>query len=170
MCGDYTTFAFVSLDCAGSPPRVWGLRIADARLGEERRFTPTCVGTTSAPALLVTCPPVHPHVCGDYTDRGDIVSANIGSPPRVWGLLFYGLTHSGCRRFTPTCVGTTYRRGEALASFAVHPHVCGDYHCGAVKVHVDAGSPPRVWGLLCVLTTMRRRSGFTPTCVGTTGS
>src|SRR5690606_4388627 len=31
----------------GSPPRAWGRRAVDEGAGARRRFTPTCVGTTS---------------------------------------------------------------------------------------------------------------------------
>ena len=63
--GDDGPIFFTDTDQFGSPPRAWGRHL---RRHDERgplRFTPTCVGTTSA-----TMPPngkaaVHPHVRGD---------------------------------------------------------------------------------------------------------
>ena len=113
----------------GSPPRAWGRRnrgVTSSRL--DRRFTPTCVGTTA------TC---------SVND-----APRCGSPPRAWGRRELGTVrcvrravHPHVRgddlallqpraswRFTPTCVGTT---GSRLAA--------------GIR---ERGSPPRAWGRL----------------------
>ena len=92
------------------------------------RFTPTCVGNTITVSHITPC--------------------EIGSPPRVWGILF--------------------RSSKPKTIFPVHPHVCGEYHhkhqyvslfcrftptCvgnttrGLHTADYNCGSPPRVWGI-----------------------
>ena len=136
--------AAVSID--GSPPRAWGQRVrqrsCELRLpvhphvrGDNcyrrpavaaiDRFTPTCVGTTSSAGSQTACCTVHPHVRGDNSHVDRQCSCH-GSPPRAWGQRSQRCAGHRCRRFTPTCVGTT--------SF------------DAVDVSVELGSPPRAWG------------------------
>ena len=112
------------------------------------RFTPTCVGTTSAAARRCSSSAVHPHVRGDDTRPRSTVSTGVGSPPRAWGRR--GV--SGAQRTSPT----------------VHPHVRGDDEQGAYQVEVRGGSPPRAWGRLRLGEHVPPRRRFTPTCVGTT--
>jgi len=135
----------------GSPPRAWGQH-----------------GCTLTLFVVIT---VHPHVRGDNASARSIHAIANGSPPRAWGQL---QTVSSClcwvavhphvrgdndgnghgpywyRRFTPTCVGTTF--------------VSGDQHW------VFNGSPPRAWGQLSRHHVPRPAQRFTPTCVGTTSS
>src|SRR5690606_29120287 len=99
----------IELDPAvgGSPPRAWGRRRGADMLVPERRFTPTCVGTTRAASRPPRCHSVHPHVRGDDEGRFTRNAPLRGSPPRAWGRL--PARSPACRvwRFTPTCVGTT---------------------------------------------------------------
>jgi len=78
------TIAHMSAD-DGSPPRVWGQQPPQDAIQIDRRFTPTCVGTTVPSGSPQAAPPVHPHVCGDNTDSEKKTALLIGSPPRVWG-------------------------------------------------------------------------------------
>ncbi len=73
---------------------------------EERRFTPTCVGTMN-----------HLRKCD---------KAPLGSPPRAWGQCTMTGRYSTAPRFTPTCVGTMYGETYDAARLTVHPHVRGD--------------------------------------------
>ena len=73
------------------------------------RFTPTCVGTTSARIVDVSIVAVHPHVRGDNADYELIDGVLLGSPPRAWGQLVGHALRSHLVRFTPTHVGTTGR-------------------------------------------------------------
>ena len=92
-----------------------------------RRFTPTCVGTTSSVAVAQS--PV------------------FGSPPRAWGRRMDRRGRSrGSVRFTPTCVGTTARAALSSCSASVHPHVRGDDRGGSMMSFHAFGSPPRAWG------------------------
>ncbi len=50
----------------GSPPPAWGIRLDLGVVGDELRFTPTCVGNTIAP--------------------GGAPAPVLGSPPPAWGI------------------------------------------------------------------------------------
>src|SRR5690606_32701561 len=105
--GDDQRRLYMGVFDLGSPPRAWGRRIDQTRAGGERRFTPTCVGTTCRSARRRRPSPVHPHVRGDDACGGRRTSPARGSPPRAWGRPLDGLADSARNRFTPTCVGTT---------------------------------------------------------------
>jgi len=77
---------YVSYVEAGSPPRVWGVRVGPDEHYWNRRFTPTNVGSTrlSKPRHLSTA--VHPHFCEEYVNCKCPGPAFHGSPPRVWGV------------------------------------------------------------------------------------
>ena len=47
-CGEYQPTRMLALMHAGSPPRVWGIRVIIARRAWWKRFTPTRVGNTRA--------------------------------------------------------------------------------------------------------------------------
>jgi len=63
--GDCAEYAAVNAAEHGSPPRAWGRRSGRLRPPEQRRFTPTCVGTARRRAPTCGGCPVHPHVRGD---------------------------------------------------------------------------------------------------------
>ena len=86
MRGDTLT-ARICLDTPFTP-RAWGLHLSTFCLPLGRRFTPTCVGTTSACFGLLDFMAVHPHVRGDYQMVSSLSRRKYGSPPRAWGLLY----------------------------------------------------------------------------------
>ena len=91
---------------AGSPPRAWGQPKSQALQLNRTRFTPTRVGTTSAPDPWL--------------------SRMAGSPPRAWGQLRHQGQALAAVRFTPTRVGTTRPGRPAPCPQPVHPHARGD--------------------------------------------
>ena len=108
--GDHKLSRPTGIFVAGSPPRPWGPHeLLGCRLA-ERRFTPTPVGTTSAPNTPANTPSVHPHARGDHGRTSISTGAPSGSPPRPWGPR-HNVGLGGQRnRFTPTPVGTTARQ------------------------------------------------------------
>ena len=152
---------------AGSPPRAWGRLAGVLSVHCGARFTPTGVGTATAPAGPPSSAPVHPHGRGDGLDRHPGSWYCRGSPPRAWGRPAQGCTRLHVVRFTPTGVGTAPPWLRRVARDAVHPHGRGDGGRAQPVVVAHAGSPPRAWG--------RRRQPrggstyprFTPTGVGT---
>ena len=89
-----------------------------------------------------------------------------GSPPRLWGLLVFQREAGPLGRFTPTPVGIAAIDHSAYSVPPVHPHACGDCIHGAVNHDRTRGSPPRLWGLLCVRMQVMGNERFTPTPVG----
>ncbi len=73
-----------------------------------------------------------------------------GSPPRAWGHRQIPPPFGRTDRFTPTCVGTSYR--------------------WAADSRRIFGSPPRAWGHLLGGVELLLVARFTPTCVGTSRS
>ena len=119
---------------------------AEVGLACLSRFTPTCVGKTRGPARAWPPVAVHPHVRGeDISGRFACTPAD-GSPPRAWGRRRHLACKRHGRRFTPTCVGKTFRSPSRHASRAVHPHVRGEDSWLRSSVFFTAGSPPRAWG------------------------
>ena len=96
-------------DCAGSPPRAWGIRRHSVLSSPPTRFTPTCVGNTLWPRFGYRFRAVHPHVRGEYAVRYRRDPSRRGSPPRAWGIRAPWRPTWSSRRFTPTCVGNTRR-------------------------------------------------------------
>ena len=111
-----------------------------------------------------------------------------GTPPRVWGLLVDLVTREFGPRYTPTRVGTSFRRFGPAGCRAVHPHACGDFgrprsprsgpsrytptRVGTSKslswfMSRANGTPPRVWGLRVVANQTSGTLRYTPTRVGT---
>jgi len=97
-----------------------------------------------------------------YAGTGD------GSPPRAWGIQIPNSPSSTFLRFTPTCVGNTYKITDQSIHSSVHPHVRGEYTRSNPAMTSEYGSPPRAWGILCQLSLRKTFRRFTPTCVGNT--
>ncbi len=134
----------------------------------DARFTPTCVGTTSARRVPGPWSPVHPHVRGDDGCASASQPSRFGSPPRAWGRRPGHSLGGASRRFTPTCVGTTRGDRGDHRSVPVHPHVRGDDRSARSGPNSNRGSPPRAWGRPGGQWRLARTDRFTPTCVGTT--
>jgi len=168
--GDIATTASTPSFAAGSPPRAWGHLARRHPERHGRRFTPTCVGTSTRPGEGRAYPEVHPHVRGDITSGALLWRFLLGSPPRAWGHLRIEQGNDWGYRFTPTCVGTSGGCGLLWHVSPVHPHVRGDIHGISKEEVCNAGSPPRAWGHLSDWWSKWRRLRFTPTCVGTSSA
>ncbi len=68
-CGEHNQPDCTIIPSHGSPPRMWGT--PDTWLAEvpRERFTPTHVGNTTTLLVFEPCPTVHPHACGEHSDR-----------------------------------------------------------------------------------------------------
>ncbi len=74
------------------------------------RYTPTCVGKTIKSELFLATPKVHPHVRGENRVKLGTLLEYRGTPPRAWGKLSAHALKVSDVRYTPTCVGKTYRK------------------------------------------------------------
>jgi len=165
--GDGPTYTPLTDKGRGSPPRAWGRRPYRPHRAEERRFTPTCVGTASSSGRTPDATAVHPHVRGDgFCEIATDVLPN-GSPPRAWGRHYQSSPPRIAARFTPTCVGTAPVTGRKREPTTVHPHVRGDGRRQRGRLARGFGSPPRAWGRPEARRATPARVRFTPTCVGT---
>ena len=132
------------------------------------RFTPTCVGKTPRACRRAGTRAVHPHMRGEDSVSRYRISANGGSPPHAWGRQLLVVVRVEDRRFTPTCVGKTWRRHCAIHVSAVHPHMRGEDATVAPSANSSSGSPPHAWGRRDILQDCLAQHRFTPTCVGKT--
>ena len=106
-CGEYGDRAVAHVRCAGSSPRVWGIRISRRFHGQIWRFIPTRVGNTRP-----------------FPVRAEWPS---GSSPRVWGIPKQSASRTPRGRFIPTRVGNTAPVTPVATTAPVHPHACGEY-------------------------------------------
>jgi len=84
--GEYSGWANIPVWSSGSPPRAWGILRQASLPAPALRFTPTCVGNTEFFVCEIVIGAVHPHVRGEYQASADSSRANVGSPPRAWGI------------------------------------------------------------------------------------
>src|SRR5258708_523430 len=106
-CGDISQINSQAIVFSGSPPRMWGHLHPALLAPDQRRFTPTHVGTSGGRKVSCRRRSVHPHACGDIARAAPELLTKFGSPPRMWGHLQNRLRQILCRRFTPTHVGTS---------------------------------------------------------------
>ena len=128
MRGEDSTSRPNGMRLIGSPPHAWGRRSLHGLVGRSGRFTPTCVGKTSAVIAMALSehgsPPhawgrryggairscltaVHPHMRGEDLWGCLRRRRPRGSPPHAWGRRLLVLALLVWLRFTPTCVGKT---------------------------------------------------------------
>ncbi len=126
-CGEYAMLSARFSLISGSSPRVWGIRIHISLPLFPLRFIPTRVGNTRFLSVMARSKSVHPHACGEYGIQCDATDDEIGSSPRVWGILGGLAIGLGRGRFIPTRVGNTEVRYKSVQRGSVHPHACGEY-------------------------------------------
>ena len=131
-----------------------------------QRFIPTCVGNAVVSTSLISCSPVHPHVCGERNGYRIYRFIPFGSSPRVWGTQLTPEQYRGYLRFIPTCVGNARQTAVYFQFDTVHPHVCGERGFWYRKCKEKGGSSPRVWGTPVIGASGSGKSRFIPTCVG----
>ena len=148
MRGEYPLNTVRLAISTGSPPHAWGIRVHHMAVLVGGRFTPTCVGNTSA--------------------AFSGLSTLSGSPPHAWGILSVSRTPHCQPRFTPTCVGNTFPNSFKPFFLTVHPHMRGEYYLFYFRFCYCYGSPPHAWGIPFFLTDFYLGCRFTPTCVGNT--
>ena len=130
-------------------------------------FTPTGVGTITAPSTPASRNAVHPHGRGDNAAYSGLYRCGDGSPPRAWGQSRRRRRGLPSPRFTPTGVGTMLRVSAICRHRSVHPHGRGDNNIPRGEGDDLDGSPPRAWGQCCGARGGCVRHRFTPTGVGT---
>jgi hypothetical protein len=167
VCGDRSRPRRASAPDCGSSPRVRRPRVADK---EHRAFTwfiPACAETAQSGSRIISIHAVHPRVCGDRADGGDIGRSDDGSSPRVrrppnsywWGWQRF--------RFIPACAETAWSRLLGVPGATVHPRVCGDRSGLCAPTTAYCGSSPRVRRPLTNRPKMLGIRRFIPACAET---
>ena len=167
-CGEYFARRSNTRSSPGSSPRVWGIRVPPTTHAGVIRFIPTRVGNTFIPWGNRCGHAVHPHACGEYPHAYSRRPSASGSSPRVWGIPAIEGEVKELRRFIPTRVGNTRLPCPRRRSATVHPHACGEYFRPQRAAAFQAGSSPRVWGILTSGSSGSGFSRFIPTRVGNT--
>ena len=76
----------------GSPPRVRGILGAKIIAALTTGITPACAGNTTRNLTFNFAVRDHPRVCGEYLKVRYLALRQLGSPPRVRGILAF-LSH-----------------------------------------------------------------------------
>ena len=96
----------------GSSPRMWGTLYGAEQMLLLGRFIPTYVGNTVFCLFYFSAFAVQPHVCGEHMELFSTRGYVTGSSPRMWGTHGPASRAGRGRRFIPTYVGNTWRRGD----------------------------------------------------------
>ena len=187
-CGENCLEVIGKFIVDGPPPRLWGKRRERQLSFILARSTPTPVGKTIRLLEAAIRRAVHPHACGENTDRCNQIGTEYGPPPRLWGKRYRPVSVSrlcgppprlwGKRlchvvaqfpeRSTPTPVGKTRLVVFSKTITTVHPHACGENDENLEIEWKNIGPPPRLWGKLEKTGTTNPTFRSTPTPVGKT--
>ena len=167
MRGDNLTFSFASSDLCGTPPHAWGQWSFFHFSSFSIRYTPTCVGTIFLSPIRLMISTVHPHMRGDNLLICSSLNFSSGTPPHAWGQFSCYYSKYIKFRYTPTCVGTIFKRAVFYAPKPVHPHMRGDNSISYLISKFIRGTPPHAWGQSYISLFSLKFLRYTPTCVGT---
>jgi len=109
-------------------------------------------------------------VRGEHCSAVCFDRSSFGSSPRAWGTRIRAQAVGGQERFIPTCVGNTLFLMPSGLILSVHPHVRGEHNDNLILSFFNAGSSPRAWGTLHLLTLICSLLRFIPTCAGNTAA
>ena len=150
----------------GSPPRVRGTVLSDAKKREMGRITPACAGNSESREIPGVAVEDHPRVCGEQTQIIKITRGIQGSPPRVRGTGPGFLRYGRDEGITPACAGNRPRLFCFLRAIRDHPRVCGEQDLMNILLLCKIGSPPRVRGTAPPRPAGTGRKRITPACAG----
>ena len=145
-CGEHCWIHGVSVNQAGSSPRMRGTLETQGVHCAEQRFIPAHAGNTRAwfaPSIVL---PVHPRACGEHKLWGLLDSASTGSSPRMRGTLTDKFTKGIICRFIPAHAGNTDPHRSADWPESVHPRACGEHAALDDFEVLCSGSSPRMRG------------------------
>ena len=144
VCGKDDAKGELSLSSLGSPPRMRE-RLA-AALGDmgQNGITPAYAGKTRKFAKATRQGWDHPRVCGKDLLFVRLLTAGIGSPPRMRERHDNRRRMEQKNRITPAYAGKTHLAPPSTQQGRDHPRVCGkDLSC-IFFLSFNAGSPPRM--------------------------
>ena len=133
---------------------------------EPVRYIPTLVGRFFSASISRQYSSVHPHACGEITNRAVAVIFQHGTSPRLWGDCLSAPRGWQRHRYIPTLVGRFIGVPRGSTSQSVHPHACGEIHLNDAATGVLFGTSPRLWGDCKRAIRKGRRWRYIPTLVG----
>ena len=146
VCGERWSASAGATGYRGSSPRVRGTGYTTAQRPGLLRFIPACAGNGTCWTRRRTGRAVHPRVCGERDDSGDLDLSAYGSSPRVRGTADHRRDAEHRDRFIPACAGNGSCRRCCRRARTVHPRVCGERVVPPVLSTSSNGSSPRVRG------------------------
>src|SRR5690606_23803331 len=168
-CGERSTSLTRCTYLRGSSPRMWGTGLGHNWYPTCERFIPTHVGNGLPAGRAGASQPVHPHACGERMPGMPPAPEPDGSSPRMWGTVSGAPRVASGGRFIPTHVGNgVVPIGMEIAS-PVHPHACGERRRMLLRVLLEYGSSPRMWGTVQLRAVDSVDQRFIPTHVGNGG-
>ncbi len=119
------------------------LNVTAHKIGLER-FIPAHAENTSAKALPLTRPTVHPRACGEHQRRQPGIQFADGSSPRMRRTHFTGSLDAAVARFIPAHAENTGATGKLSTCISVHPRACGEHDYLGTMIDRADGSSPRM--------------------------
>ena len=129
-------------------------------------ITPAYAGKSRRGSLFGRAGGDHPRVCGEKHSRAPAAHNDWGSPPRMRGK---GAAIVGTRitpGITPAYAGKRKLHCQLVRLFKDHPRVCGEKRDIQLNLAIQAGSPPRMRGKVCVIIFGKNVLRITPAYAG----
>ena len=108
----------------------------------------------------------HPRVCGEKSLSMLPLASISGSPPRMRGKGFGGVSQGGGIGITPAYAGKSCAWPAAVGSLGDHPRVCGEKWPRRNMTGFGLGSPPRMRGKVPYHRQVCLQNGITPAYAG----
>ena len=140
--------------------------LADA--GEKTRITPADAGKTAPECQYPKQLEDHPRGCGENQSLLLIHEHRVGSPPRMRGKLFEGVSLLYVPRITPADAGKTHAGWGDNLFDKDHPRGCGENCLHLNSPTTILGSPPRMRGKPESTALIALLTGITPADAGKT--
>ena len=121
-CGEKVVSVITWHYTEGSPPPMWGKGATQQCKARYRGITPTHVGKRIRLYGEVCEDGDHPHPCGEKFWILAISSSCRGSPPPMWGKVFYEIIDKLGKRITPTHVGKRLNKLNCYTITTVDKH------------------------------------------------
>ena len=124
-----------------------GIQLAEIGGENIHRITPAHAGNTNHPSPFCIHMRDHPRACGEYEQNNELEYLQVGSPPRMRGILTLSHIQSYLNRITPAHAGNTLIVGIGVRQSGDHPRACGEYSFEEMDKAIRTGSPPRMRGI-----------------------
>ena len=170
MCGEKTSFRWVTSAIIGSPPRMRGKGCWQKKSPTGLGITPAYAGKRACLSVLGILPADHPRTCGEKLGFPISRPTELGSPPHVRGKGFVERTYQNKIRITPACAGKRQRQPSTSCDRQDHPRTCGEKAPFRYSITCASGSPPRMRGKDVIKAADGSTIGITPAYAGKSGS